>query len=376
MHIQPHQRGINVPKLASREYNGAHMPLQAQNRNLMTQQKNMDTDRLFSEEVSKSPTVDIPIDKVMLDPDNPRIQFLMDSYVSKGIKQEDVTQKQLMFGLRAKTKAKYETLKESIETKGLLSPIWVAQTGDHFIVIEGNTRRLVFEDLSKKYAGDEKWKTITARVMPRNTPKDIIAFLRLEYHLGGIEPWDPYERARYLSNLKEQGYTTERLARESRSSETEIKNDIKAFEVMRDNFLPKHGAEVDNPLEKYSYFVELVGKTKVKNLINSGQFSVDDFCAWVAEERIPRAIDVRDLPEIFSQEDIATAFKKRGYQQAMDLLASTRPEIASSLFRDIEKVTEQIKQLRHYEVTQIRNEEPIKKEKILKLIEALQSVLN
>ena len=336
----------------------------------------MKQSKLSSELMGSIPAIKIPIEKVLLDVDNPRIQFLIDSYITKGIKLDEITQKQLMLGLKVKTKGKYEILKESIEAKGLLEPIWVVQEDNNYRVIEGNTRRLVFEDLCRKYPDKEQWKQIAARVLPSNTPKDTIAFLRLEYHLGGKQPWDPYERARYLYNLSESGYTTERLAREARSRETEIKNDIKAFEVMRDNFLPKYGTEIDNPLEKYSYFVELVGKQRIKNLLRSGQFSIDEYCEWVAEEKIPRAIDARDLPEIFAHEGVAKTFKEKGYQEAMNLLATVKPDAVSPLFRDIEKVTEQLMQLRNYEVIQIREEDPaIKKEKIEQLIKVAQAVL-
>jgi hypothetical protein len=335
----------------------------------------MKKQKLSSDLVGTTPVVRISVEKVVLDVENPRIQFLIDSYLTKGIKLNDITQKQLMLGLKVKTKAKFDSLKESIETKGLLEPIWVIQHNDKYTVIEGNTRRLIFEDLSRKYPDKNQWKEINAHVLPSTTPKETVAFLRLEYHLGGKQAWDPYERARYLYNLSEDGYTTERLAREARSSETEIKNDIKAFEVMRDNFLPKYGTEVDNPLEKYSYFVELVGKQKVRNLLRSGQFTIDDYCEWVADEKIPRAIDVRDLPEIFSHEDIARTFKEKGYDEAMEVLATIKPDAVSPLFRDIDKVTDQLLQLRSYEIIQIREEEPAKKKKIESLIKVAQSVL-
>jgi hypothetical protein len=325
--------------------------------------------------MENAPVIVIPIEKVLLDRENPRIQFLIDSYLTRGKKFEEITQEQLMYGLRVKTEAKYQSLKESIETKGMLEPIWVVQKGDNYIVIEGNTRLLVFEDLSRKYPDKEQWKKISARVLPSDTSEDRIVFLRLEYHLGGKQAWDPYERARYLYNLKGRGYTTERLARESRSKEAEIKNDIKAFEVMRDNFLTKYGSEIDNPLEKYSYFVELVGKEKLRNLLRSGQFSIEEYCEWVAEEKIPRAIDVRDLPEIFSHEEVLKVFKEKGYQEAIDLLSSVKPDAVSPLFRDIEKVTEQLLQLRSYEITQIKEEEPAKKEKIEHLIKVANDVL-
>ncbi len=144
---------------------------------------------------------------------------------------------------------------------------------------------------------------------------------------------------------------------------------------MRDNFLPKYSSEIDNPLEKYSYFVELVGKQRIRNLLRSGQFSIDDYCKWVAEEKIPRAIDARDLPEIFSNEEVTKAFKEKGYHEAMDLLATIKPDAVSPLFRDIEKVTDQLMQLRSYEIIQIREDEPAKRDKINNLIKVAQAVL-
>lgn len=335
----------------------------------------MKQSKLSSEFVSNNKAVRIPIEKVLLDRENPRIQFLVDSLTAKGIKSEDITQKQLMFGLKTKTKPKFNSLKESIETKGLLDPIWVVQGGDNYIVIEGNTRRLVFEDLSRKYPDKDQWKFISAHVLPPSTPKDVIAFLRLEYHLGGKQAWDPYERARYLYNLREDGYTVERLAREARSRELDIKSDIRAFETMRDNFLPKYGTEIDNPLDKYSYFVELVDNQRIKDLLRSGKFTLDEYCSWVAEEKIPRAIDVRDLPDIFSNEEVAKAFKEKGYEEAMHVLAVIKPDAVSPLFREIDKITDQLRRLPNYEVIQIREEEPAKREKIANLIKAARSVL-
>ena len=329
----------------------------------------------LSDVVSKAPTRKLPLELVELDRDNPRIQFLVDNELSKGTKQEDISQAKLRLGLRVKTKSSYESLRESIETKGLLEPIWVFEENGKYIVIEGNTRKIVFDELAAKYPDKPEWKKIEARILPPNTSEEVIAFIRLEFHLGGKLRWDPYERARYLYNLQQKGYTISRLAREARSGETEIKNDIKAFEIMRDHFLAKYGDELDNPVSKYSYFVELVGKKKVRNLEITGAFSIEDYAKWVAEERIPRAIDVRDLPEIFSHEEVAKTFKDKGYQIAMDLLSTIKPDATSPLFRDIEKVIDQLENLRNSEINQIREEEPAKKKSLQTLIKVANTVV-
>ncbi|MBI2196123.1 ParB N-terminal domain-containing protein [Candidatus Daviesbacteria bacterium] len=325
--------------------------------------------------ISKAPLHKIPLELIELDKENPRIQFLIDSEYARGVKDDEITQAKLKLGQRVKTKTNYDSLKESIETAGLLEPIWVFEKNGKYVVIEGNTRKLIFDELYDKYPHDTEWQTIEARILPPDTSEEVIAFLRLEFHLGGKQPWDPYERARYLYTLNQKGYPTARLARETRSKETEIKNDLAAFKIMHDHFLAKYGDNLDNPVSKYSYFVELVGKKKVRNLEITRVFSIDDFCRWVAEERIPRAIDVRDLPEIFSNEEVAKVFKDKGYETAMDLLATIKPDVASPLFRDVEKVIDQLQNLRQYEINLIREEEPAKKDLLKKLIVVTKSVV-
>ncbi len=329
----------------------------------------------LSEYVSSSPRKKIPLNLTIFDTDNPRIQFLIDSEEARGTSLDKINEAKLRFGLKVKTKSNFKALLESIETNGLMEPIWVYEKDGKYVVIEGNTRKLVFEELAEKYPNKPEWKTIEARVLPPHTSDEIIAFIRLESHLGGKQPWDPYERARYLYTLHQKDYTIPRLARESRSSEAEIKNDIKAFEIMRDNFLVKYAEHLDNPVSKYSYFVELVGKKKIKSLVEGDIFSIDDYCRWVAEERIPRAIDARDLPEIFSNAEVAKIFKTKGYQDAMDKLSTIKPDVTSPLFRDIEKVIDQLQSLRVMEINQIREQEVAKQKLLSSLIKVAKSVL-
>ena len=286
--------------------------------------------------ISQAPVINLPITQVELDRDNPRIQFIIDSEIERGLKPEEISEATIRLGIKVKTRSAYEALKESIETKGLLDPIWVVQNAPKkYVVVEGNTRKFIFDELAEKYPNKPEWHEIKARVLAQDTPEEEIAFIRLESHLGGKQRWDPYERARYLYFLDQKGYTIPRMAREARTKETEIKKDLAAFKIMRERFMQKYGSTLENPLEKFSYFIELVGKKKVWDLGASGEFSIDDFCQWVAEDKIPRAIDVRDLPDIFTNEEVVKAFKNKGYKAAMELLSTIKPDAAAPLFRGI-----------------------------------------
>src|SRR5579863_2131097 len=94
-------------------------------------------------------TQDIPLSSIEFDEDNPRIQFLNDNLKAQGKK--TISQDEIRFAQAAKTKSSYTRLLTSIESRGLLEPIWLYKRGDKYITIEGNTRKMVFEDLLDKY---------------------------------------------------------------------------------------------------------------------------------------------------------------------------------------------------------------------------------
>jgi len=323
--------------------------------------------------INKIPTKKILLGKVDFDIENPRNQMLIDSFKIRGF--QDITQDQLRLGQRAATSTSYDGLMQSIEVNGLLEAIWVYEKNGRYIVIEGNTRKLVFEALAEKYPDNLDWKYINARIFPEGTSEDEIAFIRLESHLGGKQPWRPYERARYLFNLRNKGYDFQRLSRETRRNKSEIEKDIQAFELMRDHFMAKYGDKVPDPVGKYNYFVELISKKGVKNLVTSSEFTVDDFSKWVAEGKIPMAIYVRQLPKIFADKEVAKVFKEKGYEMAIEVLATMKPDVASQLFRDIESVIEQLDELTSSEINEIRGAEVAKNNMIKKLIDKAKAVL-
>ena len=324
-------------------------------------------------DIANLPTQEVPIAQIEFDEENPRIQFLNDNLRAQGKK--TISQEEIRFAQAAKTKSSYDKLLTSIETRGLIDPIWLYKRGDKYVTIEGNTRKMVFEDLVEKYPGDSRWLTIKAKVLPEGVSDDDIAFLRLEAHLGGKRPWDAYERARYLYELSLKGYTKNRLATEARTNSSEVEKDLKAYELMREEFLPHFGRVTENPTSKYSFFVELVKNKEMRKLIQTSEISVEDFCSWVAEDKIPMAINVRNLPHIYDDAEAIKIFKDKEYESAMLYLSTIKPEVASQLFRDIEKVIYRLKNLRNFEITEIR-EEKVKRDTVLELIKQANDILD
>lgn len=326
-----------------------------------------------SDIINKALVKDLPIRDITLDIDNPRIQLLIDSYKFTGQNTSDINDELIKTALFASRPSKsFNDLKKSIQKYGLKEPIWVYEKDkDTYVVIEGNTRKLIFDILHEENPYDDAWTTIKARVVPENTSKDVIVFLRIDAHMGGVEPWAPYERARYLYTLnKDQGYTVKELQDLSRTSQNEIKYDLRAFEVMQEQFINKYSDSVDDPKRKYNYFVEYVKNKKFRNLEEGQKVTVEEFSHWVSLEKIPRAIDVRDLPKILDDDESAKIFREKGYQAAIDHYSYQDPGINSPIFRDIEKITESLKELRLYEIDEIKND-PAKTSKLEGLVDTI-----
>jgi hypothetical protein len=90
----------------------------------------------------------IPLKQLILDIENPRIQYFLDTHLN-----DNITQEKIKFAL-AEGNDQYEKLKEHIErNKGIYDPIWIVPKENNksfFVVVEGNTRAFIYEELSEK----------------------------------------------------------------------------------------------------------------------------------------------------------------------------------------------------------------------------------
>ncbi|MBI5050614.1 MAG: hypothetical protein HZC11_07060, partial [Nitrospirae bacterium] len=180
--------------------------------------------------------INIPLNKLILDIENPRIQYYFDTRLN-----DNITQDKVRFAL-AEGNDQYEKLKDHIERNGgIYDPIWIVPKDDYFTVIEGNTRAFIYEELSEKYVNNEKWKAIDACILPYKVDRNVINFIRLEKHLFGPTPWAAYEKARELYRLHTQeDYSLKRLEQLTKLRASDISNNIQAYKDMEEQYLKKY----------------------------------------------------------------------------------------------------------------------------------------
>ncbi len=293
----------------------------------------------------------VEVTKLRLDEGNPRIGLYRDSQPKEHLSDAD-----MLFAIKNRSPYAYAKLRESIEINhGIINPIWIGpeENGEH-LVIEGNTRVLVYRELAQKYPASDEWKTIRANVLPMGIQESQVNFIRLEAHLRGVTEWDAYERARYLYILnEEEGYSVPRLEQLTRLDARKIQIEIRAF---RDMAATYHERFPNDPYEaqKFSYFVEFESSPKIQQKMQVQGKNLEDFCEWVGEGRLPKAENVRQLPEILADDSATTYFLSEGYEKALEHLALAKPDIVSPLYRRIEEVIDGLRQMPFYQIEEIR----------------------
>lgn len=305
----------------------------------------------------------IKLSKLELDELNPRIGFFRDNQVVNTL-----TEEQIIFALTNKKPEAFRKLKDSIHNnKGIVYPIWVEplKTGN-YRVIEGNTRVVIYQQLKQDEPYLETWKTILSYVLPHEITDEQKNFIRLQSHLRGTTEWDAYEKAKYLYKLwQEDGWSIGRLEKQTKLTEKQIRENIEAYRIMEEQYLPNHGDD-PNEVGKFSYFVEYVKDKKLQKLLEKDTKDITNFCDWVADkEKIPTGQDVRRLRDIFENEDTKKAFTTNGFSEAMQTLALKKPHLVSSFYKDMENVIEGLKDISAQELDEIINEDNGEKEKMI-----------
>lgn len=311
----------------------------------------------------------IEIDKLILDELNPRISFFRDNQPS-----DSLTEDKIIFALTNKKPEAFRKLKDSIHNnKGIIYPIWVVPAREEknkkYKVMEGNTRVVIYQQLQQVEPYEDRWKTILCYILPHEIDEDQKNFIRLQSHLRGTTEWDAYEKAKYLYKLwDEDGWSINRLEKQTKMTEKQIKENIAAYKIMEEQYLPVHRDD-PNEVSKFSYFAEYVKDKKLQKLMEKSSKDVKDFCDWVADkEKIPTGQDVRRLRDIFDNDDTKNAFVNKGFNAAMQILEFKKPHLVSSFYKDIENVIEGLKEINAQELDEIINEDNSEKEKMIRAL--------
>ena len=273
----------------------------------------------------------IPVYEIELDRSNPRIRKFLEMYG------DAPTPDQIFLALGAgndddtstSSSTTYEKLKQSIISNGgIIQPIILNRRKDRTLVcIEGNTRVALYRQFQETgVKGD--WIRIPALVHDEIDEASVHA-IRLQVHLVGPRPWDPYSKAKYLYELRTQEHLPfATIVDYCGGRQTEVVEHINAYSDMEQYYRPLVGDDGEFDTTRFSGFVELQ-KQGIKQAVSAAGFDLNDFSRWIHEGKLYPLQKVRVLPRILRNDEARAIFLKYGARKAESVLE--KPDLNRTL---------------------------------------------
>jgi hypothetical protein len=276
--------------------------------------------------------------------DNPRINYIISCHEGP-VSQETIQEKLWQL----------ETTKNLIrdieENQGLIEEILVI--GDE--VAEGNTRLAAYRRLACKYPGEPRWMTIPAKVLTAGIEPEELFFILGTFHIKGKNEWSAYEKAAYIYRMvRELNFTPKDVAAQLGHHANTIQAMLRAYEAMRDVYLPKATRDADDfetqdALRKYSYFEALYRQKDLAKRAEQPGF-IEDFSDWVLIDVFPKAESVRsELPKILANKKAQRVFldfvdtePESAFEEATIVLYETKPEKVDPFYKAVREFREML----------------------------------
>lgn len=271
------------------------------------------------------------VEEIELDQSNPRIRKFLEMYG------DEPTSEQIFLALGAgneddvgsSNSTTYEKLKQSIISNGgIIQPIILNRRSDgSLICVEGNTRVALYKHFHDTNVKGE-WTRIPALVHDEIDQASVHA-IRLQVHLVGPRPWDPYSKAKYLYELRTQEHLPfATIVDYCGGRQNEVVESINAYADMEQYYRPVVGDDGEFDTTRFSGFVELQ-KPGLKQAITAAGFNLSDFARWIHDGRLFPLQKVRVLPRILRNEKARAIFLKQGARKAESVLE--KPDLNRTL---------------------------------------------
>ena len=288
---------------------------------------------------------EIDIYQLVYYPENPRINYILSR------KGQALDQKSIEESLWKLDSTK-ELAEDIRKNGGLIEDILVLNNQ----VIEGNSRLCAYRHLYKNSPQEQqfRWEKIRAKVLLSEIDTKDLFLLLGKLHIKGKTEWDPYEKASYIDKMiNENSMPIEQVAQIVGMAASAIKTQIKAYELMRDGYLPILSTLADEKteLKKFSIFEEYFKNSDLQQIARESPDVLTDekFIHWVKESRVrSAAYDVKkDLHHILRSKRARKTFlgatPEDAVQAAREVVYSDRPETQDSFFHKIDQFTEFLK---------------------------------
>ena len=266
----------------------------------------------------------IPIDQLTLDKTNPRIQRALEMYG------DEITAERIALALKegsddaASANSSFNRLKNSIiKNQGIITPIIVNRINGNNVCIEGNTRLWIYKELNNGES-TSNWSNIQCLVYENAGPEKVDA-IRLQAHLIGPRPWDPYSKARYLHYLWNEEYLGyDEIIEYCGGNRKSVEDSIAAYNLVENVYRPMLEYDTDFDHTRFSGFVEYQNDD-VNRAVYAAGFDEKDFSNWLHHRQITRLEHVRDLPRILKDDEARNVFLTKNSTEALKIL--NRPSI-------------------------------------------------
>jgi len=293
----------------------------------------------------------IPIDLIEPDITNPRITNYLDYYKDK----ENINLDQMRQALGADEPQvssdgtpSYESLKESIKTRGgIIQPIIVNKHSDgQMTVIEGNTRLVIYKEFKDEgVQGD--WDEIPAVVYEDADP-EFLDSIRLQAHLVGARPWDPYSKAKYLTKLSNEGFPISDLVSYCGGKKKEVQLYLQGYKDMENFYRPLCKQPYEFKKRHFSAFVELQD-SRVKKVMSDFGMEKDTFAKLVFEDKFSPLNTIRSLPAILKNEQATKILFKDGAKEAKKIV-DLPPDPKLNEFSDLQIAEELARRIDNFSI--------------------------
>lgn len=275
----------------------------------------------------------LAIDDLTLDPENPRIQYLI------GRQPEPITQDRLDELLWAKDQVK--ALGQAIKQNGgVYDPIIVQKLDGRYLVREGNSRTVATRHIAAQHPADSRFKTVPAMVFDQTLTDDDIAVLLADMHVTGKIRWDAYEQAKHVSTLYNvHGKTYDWLATHLRLSKSRITQYLRAYKWTTDYL--EENPDAKN-LDKFSLFQELSAKKGLAGLYTDDLEFQQQFKRWLKDGKLNDSKQVRQLETILANDQATKVLGDEGFAAAAGVLIREDPALGSDLYDAVKRATEKL----------------------------------
>lgn len=313
---------------------------------------------------------DVPLERIELDQNNPRIRYRLSLQVTNGKKPSE---KELAKVILAVPEVKQ--LRRDIERNGgLRERVILQENGDKLKAIEGNCRLTCIRDLHEKNPTDARWKKVPARILPKDVDPKHVAILLSDFHVAGKIKWEAHEKAGQIYHMaNELDMTQEEIAVYLHTSKSTVNRYLQAYGFMVDRFLKIDNGKYSKEGQRtWSYFDEFFKKKELRDELTKNPAFGDTFCRWVGDGTLPRGADVRLLPTILEHREAREAFEEgTPLEEVNKMIEAAVPEQGSDFFKLLAKMREactsaaQVK-----EILRIRTDK-VARQRVLETYEAM-----